>query len=147
MLRVYIDYVLVITKNCFEDHLKSLDRVLQRRTETGLKLNAEKSFLRRTEMEYFSFWVSNNGVRLISSKVETIKEINIPAKVRDVRRFVGLMNYYRDIWRKRANTLAPLTKLCSMKVKLKWTDVENNDFIATKKIVGRDVLLSYPNFI
>ena len=33
-----------------------------------------------------------------------------------------------------------------MQVRLKWIDVENNAFIAMKKIVGRDVLLSYPNF-
>ena len=50
------------------------------------------------------------------------------------------------MWRKRAHTLAPLTKICSTKVKFKWTDVENNAFIAMKKIVGCDVLLSYPNF-
>ena len=31
-------------------------------------------------------------------------------------------------------------------IKFKWTDVENDDFIAMKKIVGRDVLLSYTNF-
>ena len=50
------------------------------------------------------------------------------------------------MWRKRAHTLAPSTKLCSTKVKLKWTDVENNAFIAMENIVGRDVLLYYPNF-
>ena len=33
-----------------------------------------------------------------------------------------------------------------MEVKFKWTDKENNDFISMMKIVGRDVLLSYPNF-
>ena len=31
-----------------------------------------------------------------------------------------------------------------MKVKFKWTDVEDNISIAMKKIVGHDVLLSYP---
>ena len=50
------------------------------------------------------------------------------------------------MWRKRAHTLAPLTKLCSTKFKFKSTDVENNAFIEMKKIVGRDVLISYPNF-
>ena len=48
--------------------------------------------------------------------------------------------------RKCAHKLAPLTKICSTKVKFKWTEVENNDVLAMKKIVGRDVLLSYPNF-
>ena len=50
------------------------------------------------------------------------------------------------MWRKCTHTLAPLTKPCSTKVNLKWADVENNAFVYMKKIVGRDVLLSYPNF-
>ena len=50
------------------------------------------------------------------------------------------------MWRKRAHKLAHLTKICSTKVNLKWTDVEKTDFTAMKKIVGRDVLLYYPNF-
>ena len=45
---------------------------------------------------------------------------------------------------KRAHTLDLLIKLCSTKVKFKWTDIENNDFIAINKMVGRDILLSYP---
>ena len=50
------------------------------------------------------------------------------------------------MWRRRAHTLAPLTRLCSTKVKFKWTEVEQNAFMAMKKIVGRDVLLAYPDF-
>ena len=46
MVPEYIDDVLGSTKNNFNDHLKSLDRVLQGLTETGLKVNAEKSFFR-----------------------------------------------------------------------------------------------------
>ena len=79
-------------------------------------------------------------------KVETIKEIATPTNVRDVRKFLGIVNYYRDMWRKRAHELVPITKICSTEVKFKWTDIENNAFIAMKKIVGRDVLLYYPNF-
>ena len=40
MVRAYIDDLLVITKNNSEDHLKALDRVLQRLAEPGLKVNA-----------------------------------------------------------------------------------------------------------
>ena len=51
------------------------------------------------------------------------------------------------MWNKYAHTLAPLQKLCSTKVKFKWTDIKNDAFISMRKIVGRDVLLYYPNFI
>ena len=108
-----------------------------------IKSKHRKSFLRRTETEYLGFWVSNNGVRPLLSKVKAIKAIDVPTKVCDVRRFLVIVNYdYRYMWRNHAHTLAPLTKLCSTKVKFKWTGVENNVFLAMKKIVGCDVLIS-----
>ena len=42
--------------------------------------------------------------------------------------------------------LAPLTRLSSNKVKFQWTDVEQTAFDKIKSIVGREVLLSYPDF-
>ena len=119
MVHAYIDDILVITKDNLKDHLKSLERVIQRLAEAVLKVNTEKSFFGRTETEYLDLWVSNNGVRPLSSKVEAIKSIDYPTKVRDARRFVGIMNYYRDTWRKWAHTLDPITKLFSTKVKFK----------------------------
>ena len=50
------------------------------------------------------------------------------------------------MWRKHAHTLPTLTKLCSMKVKFRWTDIEIYAFIDMNILVGHDVLLSYPNF-
>ena len=48
MVRAYIDDVLFIAKNNFEDHIKALERVLQRPAEAVLKLSAEKSFFGQT---------------------------------------------------------------------------------------------------
>ena len=51
------------------------------------------------------------------------------------------------MWRNNAHTRNTLTKVCSTKVKFECTDVEHKYFMdMKKKIVGRDVLLSYPNF-
>ena len=88
MVRDYIDDVLVITKNKFEDHLKSLDRFLQRLAEAVLKVNAENSYLGQIETQYLGFWLINNRVRPLSSKVEAIKPIDVTNKVRDARKFV-----------------------------------------------------------
>ena len=52
----------------------------------------------------------------------------------DVQRFVGLVNYYRDIWQKRTHTLSTLTKLCYTKVKFEWTEVEQKYFMDLKNI-------------
>ena len=50
MVRAYIDEILVITKNNFEDHIKALDRFLQRLAEAGLKVNAENNTLDKQKL-------------------------------------------------------------------------------------------------
>ena len=48
MVYLYIDDILVITQTNFEDHLKALDRVLQRLAEAVLKEITGKSFFVQT---------------------------------------------------------------------------------------------------
>ena len=62
-VRAYIDDVLVVTKKNYDNHLVALERVLQRLAEAGLKVNADKSFFGRTEIEYLDFWVFKEGIQ------------------------------------------------------------------------------------
>jgi hypothetical protein len=57
-----------------------------------------------------------------------------------------MINYYRDMWMRRSDVLAPLTKLCSKNVKFVWTDEQQKAFDTMKKIISREALLSYPDF-
>ena len=93
MVGTYIDDILVITKHEFKDHLNSLEKFLQRLVEAELKVKAEKSFFGQTETKYLGFWVSNNGVRPLPSKVDSINAIDFMSKVIDILRLVGLFNY------------------------------------------------------
>jgi Reverse transcriptase (RNA-dependent DNA polymerase) len=53
-IRTYIDDLLCLTKGSFKDHLEKLERVLHRLQEAGLKVNSNKSFFAKTELEYCS---------------------------------------------------------------------------------------------
>ena len=50
------------------------------------------------------------------------------------------------MWQKRSELLAPLTALTSKKVKYDWKDKRQKCFNATKRVIGREVLLAYPDF-
>ena len=54
----------------------------------------------------------------VPTKIDAIKNIATPKTTKDVRKFVGMVNYYRDMWIRRSDTLAPLTKLCSKQLNL-----------------------------
>ena len=68
-----------------------------------------------------------------------------PKNTKEVREFICIVNYYRDMWAKRSHILHPLTALTSHKVKFKWTDLEPKSFDDTKLAVSRDTLLAYPD--
>ena len=57
-VRAYIDDLLIISKDTFEDHLDKLETVLKRLQEAGLKVNAKKSFFGRGELEYLGYWIT-----------------------------------------------------------------------------------------
>ena len=117
MVRVYIYEVLVITKHNFADHMKALEKVLQKLAEAGLKVKTEILFFRRTETKYLRLWVcKEQGKTHIIQSICHYKAIRIPKKSSDIHQFIRLINYYSGMWRKRAHTLDPLTKLCSTKL-------------------------------
>ena len=57
-----------------------------------------------------------------------------------------MINLYQDMWRKRSELLAPLTRLTSKDVKFAWTEVEQKAFDAIKRTLSRETLLAYPQF-
>ena len=63
-----------------------------------------------------------------------------------LRSFIGMINYYCDMLKKRSELLAPLTSLTSNKCKWDWTDKHQKMFEAIKNVFLRKTLLSYPDF-
>lgn len=100
--RAYIDDLLVLSTSTLEDHLDKLEQVLQRLQEAGLKVNASKSFFAREELEYLGYWITQDGIKPLSKKVEAINNIAPPTTRKQVRTFIGMVNYYRDMWIRRS---------------------------------------------
>ena len=115
--RAYLDDLLLITKGDFNEHLDQLGQALTRLSEAGLKINASKSSFCQTELEYLGYWITRHRIWPVAKKVEAILKIKPPANVKQIQRFIGMNNYYRDIWPQRSHLLAPLTALTSAKVK------------------------------
>ena len=97
-------------------------------------------------MEYLGFWVTRTGIQLINKKVEAIVKMTPPKNMKEVRVFIGIVNYYKDMWDRRSHLLHPLTALTPPKVKFKWTDVEQKEFDNIKRTVTHDTSLVYPDF-
>ena len=87
-----------------------------------------------------------------------ILNLGVPSNVHEVRRILGIIQYYRDMWLFRSHMLAPLTDLISTKYlvstkeknnklhKIVWNSKYQKAFDEMKLLVSREVLLAYPRF-
>ena len=145
-IRAYLDDVLTITSSTFADHLEKLELVLQRIYKAGLKVHARKSFFARSELEYLGYWITREGIQPLPDKVQAMMKVAAPTTRKELRSFIGLVNYYRDMWQKRSHLLAPLATLTSKATKWRWDKEEQEAFDGIKRVISREVMLSYPDF-
>ena len=145
-VRTYIDDLLILSKGTHEDHLEKLEKVLTRLRKAGLKVNANKSFFARPELEYLGYWITRDGIQPLKEKVKAIMRIDEPRNRKELRSFIGIVNYYRDMWIRRSHVLAPLSALTTTKKKWKWEAHHSAAFATAKKIMARETMLAYPDF-
>jgi hypothetical protein len=155
-IRAYIDDLLVITRGSLEDHLEKLREVLRRLRDAGLKVNAAKSYFCTHEIEYLGYILTRDGIKPQTKKVQAILALNPPNNVKELRHFLGMVQYYRDMWAKRSEMLAPLSDLVeecgetktNRKNKVKpchWDSIHQIAFDNVKSTIAKEVVLTYPH--
>ncbi len=67
-VQAYIDDVLYLTKDTFQDHFSKLCEVLHCLRKDGLKVNLKKFFIAHTEIKYLGYWITRGGIKLLTKK-------------------------------------------------------------------------------
>jgi len=151
---------LFITRGTPEDRLEKLSEVLRRLHGAGLKVNAAKLFFCvHHGIEYLGYILTREGIKPQPMKVQTILALNPPHNVKELRHFLGMVQYYRDMWAKRSEMLVPLSDQVGEcgetkstrknKVKKKpwhWDSIHQIAFDNVKSTITKEVVLAYPCF-
>lgn len=143
---VYLDDI-VIVSNTFEEHLRSLKEVARRLREANLSINLEKSKFCVPELPYLGFVLSQRGIRPNPDKIEAIVNFERPTSVRSLRRFLGMVNYYRRFISEFSEVTAPMTNLLKGKPKIvQWNDEAERAFVILKEKLITAPILACPDF-
>ena len=145
-VRVYIDDILVISNGNFDDHMEKLDTVLSRIEQAGFRANVRKCFFAEDELDYLGYTLTQKGVKPQTKKVEAILRLQAPKNVKQLRTFLGMVNYYRDMWRRRSHLLAPLSALLSKRKGFNWTTECQQNFEEIKRVISQEAMLAFPDF-
>ena len=143
----YIDDVLIASPTP-EQHLEDLRTVFARLASHGIVINPNKCLLGVTHLDFLSHHIDSHGISPLPEKVQAVRDFPQPQSQRQLRRFIGLVNFYHRFLPHCANLMHPLHSLLSSgKAKprnLTWTDKAVTSFNATKEAPANASLLSYP---
>jgi hypothetical protein len=147
---VYIDDVLIFTKDKdIAVHKKHVHMVMKKLEQADLVVNKNKCKFNRKSLTFLGYEIiANVGVRPSPKKVEAILSWPVPKSVQDVRRFIGMCQYYKSFLPSFAGVAVPITELTKggghKQRSIKWTDECQCAFNKIKEMITSAPVLLTP---
>ena len=107
---VYLDDLLIVSKSV-QEHLGHLKKVLDHLDKAGLRLKPQKCVFVKQQVEYLGHTITPEGVRPNERKIQAVKDFPRPKSSREVKSFLGLVNFYRRHLPNFSAVVRPLTAL------------------------------------
>ena len=145
----YLDDI-IIASDDEVSHVRDLEALFERLVQYNIKINLPKCQFSQKSIEFLGHEVSDKGIKPLPDKVSAINDFPLPETYKQLRRFIGMVNYYKRFIKDAANILAPLYDLLAGYKKLnrnrliKWSNSQIEAFSAAKTALANVTYLSYP---
>ena len=131
---VYLDDI-IVAGGSKTQHLETLDLVLGRLGEAGLRLKEKKCAFSKEEVQYLGHRIDQDGLHPVQDKVDAIQCARKPENVSELKAYVGLLNYYGKFLSNISTVLAPLHKLLCKRVKWFWGPTQRHSIEQSKRML------------
>eukprot|EP00253_Pinus_taeda_P024031 PITA_24031 len=130
---VYLDDILIFIQS-WEEHLHHIRQVLQTLWQHKLCSNLEKCTFGMTQVQYLGYIIDEQGVHVDPAKIQVIWDWPSPTTLTELRRFLGLANFYHRFMLGFSHFTWPLGQFTKGGVKEKffWSGSQQKAFIELK---------------
>ena len=142
--RVYIDDCVVYSQS-WEEHMAHLRQLLVRLRDANLTINLSKSSFATASVVYLGHEIGNGRVSPRHSKVEALAKMFPPQNKKGIRRFLGMVGYYRKFCENFAEVALPLTDMLGEKKRFQWTERCQEAFESLKALLMCEPILLAPD--
>ena len=140
----FIDDVIVGTET-EEGHDKLVVEVIKRLEENDLYVKLEKCRWKVREVGFLGVVIGPEGIKMEKVKVKGILKWPTPKCVKDVQKFLGLANYYRQFIKGFASIARPLHDMVKKDKKWEWTEKQDKAFEELKRRFTEELVLAVPD--
>ena len=123
-----------------------MELVLRKLSEAGLKIKLKKCYFLRKKLDFLGHTITSEGVRMQDAKIKVIVEYPPPKNVKGLRRFLGIIGYYRSFVQGYASIAFPLTSLLKADADFVWGPEQDRAFRILKERLTQAPILIYPDF-
>src|SRR5215469_12032538 len=144
----YLDDILIASSSP-EQHRDHLRQVCERLNEHGIRVNPEKCVFGVPSLTFLGHTVSSSGISPLEEKVSAIRAFPLPQTQRQLRQFLGMINFYHRFIPSAAEILQPLTALLKPKRRglstaVDWSEESRRVFTAATDALASTSALVHP---
>ena len=128
-----------------EEHLKNLDKVMDRLKFAGVTLKQPKCIFLAPYVECLGHIIDKDGLHPVPEKVQAIQDAPKLRNLSELKSFLGLIIYYSKFMSNLAMFLSPLYRLMQKDVKWSWTKEHSEPFKQAKELLQSSTVLVHYN--
>ena len=144
VLVVYVDDLVLHTKS-EEEHIRKLEELFKIFIKYNVKLNLSKCYFVQDRIKFMGYNVDVNGISMLPEKNEVIQNLPAPKYQKQLRRFLGVCNYYSRFCFNFARHM-PMLNLLRKNVEWIWDEACQKSFNNVKQLFLNACTISHPDF-
>lgn len=143
----YVDDFIILSAT-FDEHLEVLTEVARRLRAAKLSISKKKSLFCHKRITFLGYVLTESGLAANEERIKPILEYKRPTTVKELRRLLGMVGWYRRFLPNIAETLAPLSDLTrgESKSKIAWNDDAEQAFEGVKAALMSPAVLTSPDY-
>ena len=141
---VYMDDLLVFSES-EEEHLKHLEIIFEKFRNADLKLKLSKCQFWKKEIEYLGHLVSQEGIKVMPDKINTVLRIKPLSNIKEAKSALGIMGYVASFIPMYSEVVPHINRLTRKNVPFVWDQKCQNSLDLVKEILTSPTILVYPD--
>ena len=139
-MAAFIDNVIIGIEN-EEGHNELVGEIVKRLKENDLYVKPEKCKQKTREVEFLGVIIGLEEIKMEKEKVKGVLDQLTPKCVKDIQKFLGLVNYYHQFIQGFATIARPLYDIVKKDQKWKWMERQEEVFRELKKKFTKELVL------
>lgn len=136
----FIDDIMIFSKT-FAEHIIHLTRLLEAILKEGFRLKFSKCTFANNHAKYLGHIIQNNSIKPLKDYLVAVRNFPIPKTRKNIRQFLGKINYHHKFIPHIATISDPLHNLLRKNVKFVWTKECQESFEKIKTLLCSEPVL------